>query len=528
MKKKDSLLKSTGLFSVATLMSRILGLIRDSFIAAYIPHVWQDIFWAGFKIPATFRTLFAEGVLSTAFIPLLTRVLARESEEDAIEAAAAVFRALALTVMTAVTLGILFAPLYVPYLLQFPGDDSALFPGLNWRMEAGVWATQVLFPFLFFIALAAWAMGVLNTYRIFFVSAIAPTLFNLSLILGCLLGAKWMNLTGFSLMTFMMGSVIIGGILQFAIQIPSVCRIRYFPPRWASPFHPKVWMFLRMLAPSIFGLAIYQINSIISQTYFASQYGKGGISQMNYAFRLIQFPLGVIGVALATASFPRIAQYFEQDRMEDASKTFVNVMKYMLLIMIPSSAGLIVLGSDIVRLIYDHGHFHEQQWLMPTLHVLIMYSIGIVFYGAVKVLARTFQARHNFRTPVVIGAISVACNIVLCAWFVHRQWPLWSLALSSSIASAVQTLLLIAMMRIKIPQLPLLFLLDFSARVFLASAGMALACWGVLKIIPLYQESFLGLSARVAMGVTVGIGAYLGLGWLLFRGELLAILRKKQ
>lgn len=528
MIKKDSLLKSTGLFSLATLMSRILGLIRDSFIAAYIPHVWQDIFWAGLKIPSTCRNLFAEGVLSTAFIPLLTRVLARESEDEAVIASAAVFRALSLAVTTAVFLGIFFAPFYVPYVLQFPEDDIALFPGLNWRLEAGIWATQFLFPFLLFIALAAWAMGVLNTYRIFFIPGIAPTLFNVSLILGCLLGAQWMNLTGFSLMSFLMGSVIIGGILQFVIQIPSVCRIHYFPPRWASPFHPKVWIFLRMLAPSIFGLAIYQINSLITQTYFASQYGRGGVSQMNYAFRLIQFPLGVIGVALATASFPRIAHYFEQDLMEDASRTFVNVMKYMLLIMMPSSAGLIVLGPDIVRLIYDHGHFHQQQWLPPTFHVLVMYSIGIVFYGAVKVLVRTFQARHNFRTPVVIGTISVACNIFLCAWFVHRQWPLWSLALSSSIASGIQTLLLIVMLRIKIPQMPLLFILDFSLRVLLASAGMALACWGVLKMIPLYQESFLGLTARVAMGVSLGIGAYVGLGWLLFRNELLALIRKKQ
>ncbi len=537
--KKDSLLKSTGLFGIATLMSRILGLVRDSCIAAFVPHVWQDIFWAGFKIPSTCRQLFAEGALSAAFIPLLTRVREREGEDAVRIASAAIFRALAITVGAVSVLAILLAPWFVPILLQFPQElnlpnelqplaqEMQVMPSENWRVEAGIWATQMMFPFLFFIALSAWAMGVLNTYRIFFIPALAPTLFNASLIVGCFVGAWFYGAVGFSLMSIMIAAVIIGGLLQFVIQIFPARKIKYFPPPWASPFHPKVGMFLKILAPSVFGLAIYQINSLITQTCFASQYGSGGISQMNYAFRLIQFPLGVIGVALATASFPRIAQFFEQGKHEEASKTLINVIKYLTLLMIPSAVGLIVLAPEIVGVIYDRGNFHASGWLQPTVEVLVMYCIGLFFFAIVKVLVRTFQARHDFRTPVITGIISVAFNIALCAWFVHTGWPLWSLALASSLASGLQMVLLGVLLWPSMKNTPLWRLIPFFIRVIIAAAGMALACRGLMELVPVFTQSQFELMARVVLGVGAGVTVFFGLGWLLFRPELQAVLKRK-
>lgn len=492
-----------------------------------MPHYWQDIFWAGFRIPSTFRQLFAEGALSAAFIPLLTRVKEREGEEAAREAGAAVLRALSLASITAIGIGIAFAPKFVPLLLNFPEEPGSIFSDANWRVDAGVWATQSMFPFLLFVGWAAWTMGVLNTYRVFFVPAVAPTLFNCSLIVGCILGAHWHPNNGFALMQVIMSSVLIGGFLQFAIQIGPAVRIHYFPLVWASPFHPKVGLFLRMLAPSIFGLAIYQINALITQMYFASQYGVGGISQMNYAFLVMQFPLGVVGVALATASFPRMAQYIEQHRMQDAANTFSDVMKYLMLIMLPASVGLIALGRTIVDVIYNRGNFRAENWLQPTYEVLIVYSAGLIFYTSVKIMVRTFQARHDFRTPVVIGALSVAVNITLCSLFVKLGWPLWSMALSSFLASGIQMLLLGFLLKKRMDIIRVRPLLRFFVRIAAASTGMGAVCWLFQLTIPHFGEAFLWKIVYLFTGVILGMVVYFGLGWKLFRHELKAMLKLK-
>ncbi len=282
--KKDSLLRSTGLFSLATSMSRVLGLVRESFIAAFVPGEWQGIFQAGIKIPSTFRQLFAEGALSAAFIPLMAKVKEEEGEEAAHTLANAVFTFLCISLACLVIVGIVLAPFFVPYLLNFPEDE-------NWKVGAGVTTTQIMFPFLFFLALSAWAMGILNAHRYFFIPALASAFFNLSMIAGLTFGPLYY--TEMPLMWWLGGAVIFGGFLQFGCQLFQVRKVGYFPPQWENPLHPSVKRLLKMLAPSVFGLAVYQINALITQTYFASKYGSEGIAQITYAFRLIQFPLGV-------------------------------------------------------------------------------------------------------------------------------------------------------------------------------------------------------------------------------------------
>ena len=232
--KKDSLLKSTSYFSLATLISRVLGLVRDSCVAALIPAAWQDIFWLGFRIPSTFRQLFAEGALSAAFIPLLSRVREQEGEEEGKKLGSAVFYLLTLTVGTVCFVAVVLSPWFVPYLLNFPDDPevraaalSVASPYGDWRVEAGVKATQIMFPFLLFVALAAWAMGVLNTYRYFFIPAMASSFFNVSLIAGSFIAAAYFE--GMAQMWAMGISVVIGGLLQFVVQIPPARRIGFFP-----------------------------------------------------------------------------------------------------------------------------------------------------------------------------------------------------------------------------------------------------------------------------------------------------------
>ncbi|MEW6236762.1 MAG: murein biosynthesis integral membrane protein MurJ [Candidatus Omnitrophota bacterium] len=525
MKKTDSLLRSTSLFSLATLISRVLGVARDSSIAACLPRVWQDIFWAGIKIPSTFRQLFAEGSLSAAFIPLLSGVIEKEGEDKARETAHAIFNLLALVVSVVILAAILLAPWIVPYILAFPSEKTADCVIADWRVGAGVQVTQIMFPFLFFVALAAWAMGVLNTHRRFFMPAVASSFFNVCVVAGAVTGAAVFHLADMPMMWYMGGAVIFGGFLQFAVQLPQARQLRYFPPKAVSPFHPKVKIFLRMLAPTVFGLAIYQINALITQTYFASKFGEGGISITQYAFRLIQFPLGIIGVALATASFPQIAQQIAQEKHAQAARTLTEVMKYLLLLMIPAAVGLIALGRDINGVIYDHGEFHKSAWLEPTVQVLNFYCLGLFFYAVVQALVRTSQAHRDFRTPVYSGAAGVIVNIALCKIFVDEGMPLWSLALASSIASGVNSLYLLISLRRRMEHFLILPLAAYALRVLLASALMGLACALFAAYFPIAGGTFARFTIRVVLGIGLGLGVYGLCGWFLFRDELKRLLK---
>lgn len=537
--KQDSLIKSTGLFSLATLISRFLGLVRDSCIAAFLPTVWQDIFWAGIKIPSTFRQLFAEGALSAAFIPLLTRVRERGGEPEARMIGHSIFNFLALTLAIIISIAILLCPWFVPWVLDFPKNEAiaktaipAEFAalaasGTDWRYGASIQATQIMFPFLFFVAISAWAMGVLNTYRHFFMPALASAFFNLSLIVGCIAGASWMGLEGMPLIRFLGGTVVFGGLLQYAVQIVSLRQTGYFPPRAVSPFHPQIKTFLRMLAPSAFGLAIYQVNALITQTYFASKYGMGGISQMQYAHRLVQFPLGVIGVALATASFPRISQQIERNEPLNASRTLNEVIRYLMLLMIPAAVGLIVLGPDVVGMIYDRGYFRRQSSLMPVYYVLAAYSLGLVSYSMIKVLARTFQAHHDFHTPVIVGGSSVVLNIVLCSGVVWLEYPLWALALASALASTAQALSLLVLIWRRMQGFRLTPLILFTLRVVLASAAMAAACYTLMRYLPITGNQFWTYALRSTLGIVMGLTVYTVFGYYLFRPEFKKILKRK-
>lgn len=516
--KSDSLIRSTTLFSIATFISRILGLVRDACISNFLPLSVQSIFWIGFRIPSTFRQLFAEGALSAAFIPLLTRVREREGEEKAREVSFAVFNLLSMTVTVVVALCIVFAPYFVPLILDFPGQDPA-------KEAQAVQATRIMFPFLIFIAVSAWSMGVLNTYRTFFIPALASAFFNVSVITGALI--SWRYQGQFNSISVLGASVIIGGFLQYAIQIWPCQRIGYFPPRAISPFHPAVRVFLGNLAPSIFGLAIYQFNALVTQTYFASKYGDVGINSITYAHRLIQFPLGLVGVALATASFPRIAQYLEQGRREDAAKTLTDVLKYLLLLMLPAAAGLIVMGQDIIGLIFNRIEFLSNNLLTPTYELLVFYCSGLFFYAAFGVMVRTFQAHHDFRTPVITGTIGVAANIALCAYF-SRFLPLWSMALASSLASMINVTLLLILIRRNMTTLRYLPLIAFGAKTLTASVGMGAVCWLFCAYFPPAEAKFLLYFVRTVIGITLGVISFVALGRLLFYDELLVLIRKKR
>jgi putative peptidoglycan lipid II flippase len=366
-------------------------------------------------------------------------------------------------------------------------------------------------------------MGILNSYNYFIMPALASAFFNIVLIAGCILGPYYYQNMG--LIEFMGIVVVLGGIAQFVVQLPQARHIQFFPPLQVSPFHPRVKEFLIKMAPGVFGLAVYQINALITQMYFASKW-DGGISIMTYAFRFIQLPLGVVGVALAAASFPRISQQIEQDRHADAAKTLMKVLKYLMVLMIPASVGLMVLGKDIIGLIYNRMEFQKANWLEPTYMVMIFYAFGLFFYSLLKVLVRVIQAHHDFTTPVKIGAVSLVVNIVLCSLF-SRFLPLWSLALASALASAVQGALLLVVVVRRMPDFSLSRVLAFSVRVLVAVGGMGLACLAFVQYCPVTGGTTMSHLFRVVVGMGGGMVVYAGLGWILFRQEMESVLKLK-
>ncbi|MBD3265352.1 hypothetical protein GF373_01670, partial [bacterium] len=448
-----------------------------------------------------------------------------------------IFYLLLLAVLAVTVIGVLTAPFYVPLLINYDSADAVaqidaaekgvegVLPGsVDWREAASVRAVQYMFPFLIFIALSAWAMGVLNTYRYFFMPAVASAFFNISLILGCAFGAGYYE--NLDLMMYLSLFVLLGGALQFIVQIPNAYAIRHFPPKWVSPFQPIVKEFIVKMSPGILGLAIYQLNNLISQTYFATQYGSGSVSVMNYASRFIQFPLGVVGVALATASFPRIAQHIELQRKAEASQTLTDVSKYLLLLMLPAAVGLIVLGEDIIGMIYNRGEFAANAWLRPTAILLAVYSLGLFSLGLIKVLVRVIQAHHDFVTPVKIGGLAFLVNLLLCFLFTQLL-PLWSLAVASICASGVQAALLLIVTKRLLREFTLTPIVLFGIRILIASIGMGIVCYFGLQWFPLEANSLLQYFIRVMFGLGLGFITYGLLGWLLFKAELKKIVKIK-
>ena len=453
-------------------MSRVTGLLREIIMARLFGAGFiYDAFLLGFRIPNLTRDLFAEGALSSAFVPIFTQTLAQKGRKEAAQLSNLVATALILIVGAFCLLGIIFSPALVDLLAE--GFHNV--PG---KFELAVKMTRIMFAFLLLVALAAQAMGVLNACNRFAVPALASTFFNIGsvtfgLILGYAIGPK----LGVDPITGMAIGVVLGGALQLCWQLPAL-RTQGFVFRPSIDWnHPGLQKIIRLMGPAILGNAAVQINVMVNTNFASRIPGNGPVSWLGYAFRFMQLPLGLFGVAIASATLPSISRSAGAGNFDEFRRTLSKSLGMVFLLTLPSSVGLIVLGSTMIGAIYQGGKFSAYD-TQETALALSCYAIGLAGYAALKVINPAFYALHDARTPMIVSLFSIAVNFVTASLLLDKtRLGHAGLALSTSAVAIFGSLVLFIILRNRIGGMYGRNLLNSTWKIVVASAAMGAAVW---------------------------------------------------
>jgi putative peptidoglycan lipid II flippase len=483
--------------ALATLLSRLLGFVRDAMIAwCFGTGFGSDAFLAAFRIPNLFRRLFGEGTLSSAFVPVLTETLWKSGHSEARSLAAAAARVLAGLLIILCLAGMAACPWIVR--LMTPGFAGA-------KLELTVSLTRIMFPYLFAAGMAALCMGALNVFGNFAAPALAPALLNIAMIVSMLAAAPLGGRPEYGLAL----AVLVGGAGQLALQVPFLVRHRLQVWRRARAFHPALTRVARLMVPAVLGGAVYQINVLVG-TLLASFLPEGSVSYLYYAERLLEFPLGVVALAGATAVLPSLAREAAAGDAEALRSTFGYAFRMVSFITLPAMAGLILLGEPMVVLLFQRGEFGTESARL-TSQALSYYAIGLWAFSAVRIVVAAFFALQDSRTPVRVAAMSILANMVLGAALM-RPLAHGGIALAASLASFLNLALLLLALRKKLPAV------DW--RAMGASLGRSLFS-------TLVMAAGVEFTARTVMGnrpaTSVGVAACVVTGVLIYAGAALVL-----
>jgi len=503
--KKRNFAADAGLVSMATMASRVFGLAREQVMAGIFgAGLATDAFNVAFRVPNLLRDLFAEGALSAAFVPTFTETDHRRGREEAWRLGAQVMNALAVALAIVTIVGWFITPWLVPLLA--PGFSKI--PG---KVELTILLSRVMLPFLLIVALAAAAMGMLNALRRFSVPALAPLFLNLGMILGGLALIPVFRAMGQPTILAMAFGVLLGGLLQLLVQLPLLWKLG-FRPAWPPLLtHPGVRRIAFLMLPATIGLAATQLNIFVN-TILASMLSQGSVSWLSYAFRLMQLPIGVFGVALATVSLPTVARQAVEGNLEALRGTVSGAIRLVFALTLPATFGLWALSLPLVRLLYQHGHFHTWD-TNETAAALSAYCVGLCAYSAVKVLVPTYYALGDTRTPVMASFLSVLVNLG-GNLLLMRPLGHVGLALSTSLTMLFNFAQLSFYLRKKLGRLDGRHMARTALKVGLASAGMAAV---VKTFVWFTQPMWRGHSLQCAVIVFGGLAMGVGITWGLFK-----------
>jgi putative peptidoglycan lipid II flippase len=509
--QSERVVRSAGVVSVAVFMSRVTGLLRESVMARLFgAGLLYDAFMLGFRIPNLTRDLFAEGALSSAFVPTFSEYLSQRSKEEAARLANLVATALIIVVGAVCAAGMIFAPVLVHLLA--PG-----FAAVPNKFELAVRMTRIMFPFLLLVALAAQAMGVLNACNRFGVPAMASTFFNIGSVgFGIVLGVWLGPLLHLARIEGMAIGVVLGGALQLTWQLPSLHRLGFrfhVALDWSDPGLRRI---LTLMVPAILGNAAVQINVMVN-TNFASSISDpirgldGPVSWLSYAFRFMQLPLGLFGVAMASATLPSIARSVARGEMDEFRRTLSNSLGTVFLLTIPSSVGLVVLGKSIIGAIYQGGRFQLYD-TQQTAVALSYYAIGLMGYAALKVLSPAFYALNDARTPMLVSLGSILVNYAVASTMIRfAGLGHAGLALSTSAVALFGFLVLFAILRQRIGGVYGRDLVTQIGKVSLASAIMGAVIFATSRGMAIWLGvSQMARLADLSVSIPVGLAVYYG------------------
>lgn len=434
-----SLIKAAATVSSLTLLSRITGVVRDMLIARYFgSSAATDAFYVAFRLPNMLRRLFAEGAFQQAFVPMLSDVKATKSEEEVRSFIDRVFSLLASVLVLVSILGVLIAPVLVWLIAGGLAENPE---GFDLATEMTRW----MFPYIFFMSLVAMSAGVLNTWKHFAIPAFTPVLLNLSFIAFTLLLTPHLQEPIFALAA----AVIVGGVLQLGIQIPSLKKLGVLP-RPVNPIKAlkdaAVIRVMKLMIPALFGVGVAQLSLLIN-TNIASRLGTGSVTWLSFADRLMEFPTALLGVALGSVLLPSLSASFAKNDLVRYNALLDNGLRLVVLLAIPAAAGLGLMAEALVAFLYQGKNFLVFDVHQTSLAVM-GYSFGLLGLIAIKILAPAFYARKDIRTPVKVAAVSLVCvqlcNIVFVPIFTHA-----GLALSVGVGSCINaaTLLVILIRR---------------------------------------------------------------------------------
>jgi putative peptidoglycan lipid II flippase len=501
--------RATGKIGIAVMLSRVLGLLRDIFmVRLYGTSVLADCFNLAFKIPNLLRDLFAEGALSQAFVTTFSKRLKEENEESAWALANRVL-SLATVVMSVVTLlGVLLAPWIVDLILSFA--DKSFGPE---QRDLIVLLARIMYPFLLLVSLAALVMGMLNAKQVFGMPALSSCFFNL----GCIIGGGaigfWLDpqwgeksLIGISC------GVLLGGIGQLVVQFPSLRRVGFrlrWDVLWSDAGVKKI---IALMGPAMIAASAVQVNVMVN-AMFATSTGEGGVSALNYAFRLMQLPIGVFGVAVATVTLPALSRAAVGGIGREFAPTLLRGVNLVTILVLPCAVGLGLLATPLVAVIFKGGDMHHPSTMMIS-SALQCYAYGLVCYSWIKIVQPAFYAIDKRWVPMAISFVSMVMNFALNWYFVRvMHWGHESLALTTSLIAALNFILLSATLRRFVDGMRWRSLLDTFWRCAIAAVVMGELCWFGNRFALSGMTSWAWWGKAAVLGVIIAVAAvvYFGL-----------------
>lgn len=424
--------------SLAILISRVLGLVREMILSRYFgAGLATDAFNVAYRIPNMLRDLFAEGVLSAALVPSFVRCMTQDGKAQAWLLANRVLSAL-VVILGIVTLAFFFGAKAFVYIL------ASGFFNIPGKLDLTIQMTRILSPFLLFVSLASVLMGLLNASGSFFLPAMASSAFNVCCILAAIFLSPLMQQIGLDPIVSMAIGGLIGGGCQFAVMVPSV-HSAGFRFRFSLDFSdPRLRKLAGLMVPAIIGLSATQIN-ILVDSQIASAYGNGPVSWLNYGFRLMQFPIGVFGIAIATTTLTTVSLYAAQGAKDKLNGTILSSLRLAASLTLPASFGLILFRKEIVRLLYEGGFFTPEHTDI-TSQVVMLYALGLFAYSAVRILVPVFYAMNDAHTPVRASMITVGAKIAL-NFALTIPMGFLGLALATALSSWINCALLLVCLR---------------------------------------------------------------------------------
>jgi putative peptidoglycan lipid II flippase len=486
--------KSASIIGFATLCSRLLGFCRDMVIARLFGvYVYAQAFVIAFRIPNLFRDLVGEGATNAAFVPVFSEYTVKHTKEEFWELANVVLNLLLIILMSITLLGILFSPVIVR--LIAPG-----FIAIPEKLETTIRLNRIIFPYILLISLAAYSMGILNSLKHFTVPAFAPCLLNISIIVFAIMFGEGIK----GLAT----GVLVGGVLQLAIQIPLLYR-KGFQLRLFRRFkHPAAATIAKLMLPRLLSSCIYQLNNFVDSIFGSLAWivGEGGVAVLYFSYRLIQFPLGVFSNALSQAILPTLSTQALEDNLDRLKATLSWGLRATFFVMLPASAGFMVLASPIVSTLFGGGRF-DLTSVHTTSQALFFYSIGLFAYGAIRILQNCFFALKDTVTPTKVAGVALAVNIALNAILMFPL-KIAGLALATSISGINTFFILFFILKKKLGDFNTREIFVSFSRILLASICMGAVCYFISKNIFL-AENILNKVLNLGISLVSGVISYI-------------------